>query len=66
MDAVETLVLQTTIADAVLGFGLSLSYYSAVVVVTTMTMVVALAEWVIYLAVTAAIAETAAANGLSS
>ena len=65
MDAAET-TAQTTIPDVVHGFGL-LSFYSSVeVAAITTIVVVALAEWVISLVVTAVITAIAAANGLSS
>ena len=65
MDAAET-TAQTTIPDVVHGFGL-LSFYSSVeVAAITTIVVVALAEWVTSLAVTAVITAIAAANGLLS
>lgn len=65
MDAAETTV-QTTIVDAILGFGL-LSFYSSVeVAAITMIAVAASVEWVISLVVTAVITAIAAVNGLSS
>ena len=66
MDAAETTV-QTTIPDVVHGFGL-LSFYSSVEVAAAITtiVVVALAEWVISLAVITVTAATAVVNGLSS
>ena len=65
MDAAET-TAQTTIPDVVHGFGL-LSFYSSVeVAAITTIVVVALAEWVISLAVITVTAATAVVNGLSS
>ena len=65
MDAAETIVL-TTIVDAVLGFGSSFFYSSVEVAAITTIVVVALAEWVISLAVITVTAATAVVNGLSS
>lgn len=65
MDAAE-ITAQTTIVDVILGFGL-LSFYSSVeVAAITTIVVVALAEWVTSLVVTAVITAIAAANGLLS
>ena len=65
MDAAETTV-QTTIPDVVHGFGLLSFYSSAEVAAITTIVVVALAEWVISLAVITVTAATAVVNGLSS
>ena len=63
MDAAETIVL-TTIVDAVLGFGSSFFYSSVEVAAITTIVVVALAEWVTSLVVTAVTTAIAAVNGL--
>ena len=65
MDAAET-TAQTTIPDVVHGFGLLSFYSSAEVAAITTIVVVALAEWVIFLAVLNVTAATAVVNGLSS
>ena len=65
MDAAET-TAQTTILDVVHGFGLLSFYSSAEVAAITTIVVVALAEWVISLAVITVTAATAVVNGLSS
>lgn len=65
MDAAET-TAQTTIPDVVHGFGLLSFYSSAEVAAITTIVVVALAEWVISLAVITVTAATAVVNGLSS
>ena len=65
MDAAET-TAQTTIPDVVHGFGLLSFYSSAEVAAITTIVVVALAEWVISLAVITVTAATAVVNGLLS
>ena len=65
MDAAET-TAQTTIPDVVHGLGLLSFYSSAEVAAITTIVVVALAEWVISLAVITVTAATAVVNGLSS
>ena len=65
MDAAET-TAQTTIQDAVHGFGLSSFYSSAEVAAITTIVVAVLAEWVTSLVVTTVTTATTAVNGLSS